>query len=337
MLISVVMPCFNVADTLERTVDSVCGQTFKDFELLAIDDGSSDQTVHVLHLLREHMPAPSELRVLSQDNLGAGAARNLGMREARGDLIAFLDADDQWYPDYLATAAAIFERFPQLGAVCSNSWDEYSNGRRLNVPFRSDSVLVVEDFFKALLDGTMVARTSGISIRTSVVAKAGYMREDLLRAQDYEYWSRIAASKIRWGFSSRPLVLYNGVRGESLSRNPLRFTNAPLPETWSKEIWPLLDGETFDSFRKYYVAWSLKWCWHELQSGLDAQARATAEDAFPRARGCREKLFLLAVRFLPARVHRLTWRVGSPVRGFVRGALKKVRSRRTASEFPGYA
>jgi glycosyltransferase involved in cell wall biosynthesis len=329
------MPCFNVAKTVTATLASVCDQTFTDFELLAIDDGSSDNTVGVIvDYAQQHMPATAQLRVLSQENRGAGAARNLGMSQARGDLIAFVDADDRWSRDYLATVAAVCESFPQVEALASNSWDECPDGYYLNVKTKNDAVLIIEDLFKALLDGTVLVRTSGVTIRRSAISAAGYMREDLRRGQDYEYWSRLAASGVCWGFSPKPLVFYDGVRAESLSRNQSRFRNAASPETWSRDVWPLLDPSMRRSFQEWYLRYARSLCWEELQVGLDCEARATAKEAFPRATGCHNTLFLLAVRFVPGWIHRLVWRSGSRMKRFARSVYRVLLIRESTAETP---
>jgi glycosyltransferase involved in cell wall biosynthesis len=331
------MPCFNVAATVARTLTSVCNQTLTDFELLAVDDGSSDNTVEVVRDCASRcMRGPAELRILSQENRGAGAARNLGMSQARGDLTAFLDADDLWSPEYLATVATVLQGYPQLDALASNSWDMCPHGYHLNVKQKSDSVIVVEDLFKALLDGTVVVRTSGVTIRSSIPPRAGYMRVDLRRGQDYEYWSRLAAVGVRWGFSPKPLLLYDGTRAESQTRNQSRFANAPSPETWSKEIWPLLGSSALrGSFQKWYVHYARSECWEQLQAGLDDRARATANEAFPRTTGCRNTLALLAVRFVPGRIHRLVWRVGSRVKRLLRSARRELGARNEEHDLPG--
>jgi glycosyltransferase involved in cell wall biosynthesis len=300
---------------VRRTVLSVCNQSLADYELLVVDDGSTDGTVEaVLACAGEHLRTPAELRVFSQENRGPGAARNRGLREARGDLIAFLDADDLWSPEYLAKVAEIYRRFPQIQALASNSYDQRSRGYFVNVRPEDGDVLMVSDFFKAQRDRTIVVRTSGVTVRREIVEQVGGMREDLLRAQDTEYWARLAASNVRWGFSYEPLVLYNGVRAESVSNNPLRFKNAPSPENWSKDIWPLLDSEMRDSFRESYLRYARMWCWQELQAGVDHQARETAKEALRRTRGWRSTLFLVAVRFIPGAIHRVVWRVGSRVK-----------------------
>jgi glycosyltransferase involved in cell wall biosynthesis len=329
------MPCFNVADSVAATVASAGDQTFTDFELLAIDDGSSDGTLEALRdCAALCLRSPAELRILSQENRGAGAARNLGMREARGDLIAFLDADDLWNPDYLATVAMIFRTNPQLDVLASNSWDICPHGYHLNVKQTIGAISIVDDLFKSLLDGSVVVRTSGVTLRNFIPGRAGYMREDLRRGQDYEYWSRLAATHVAWGFSPKPLVFYNGIRPASLTRNESRFANAPSPETWSRDIWPLLDSTMRNSFRRWYLHYARSECWEQLQAGLDDRAKVTAKEALPRTAGFRDTLALLAVRFVPGGVHRVVWRLGSRVRRLQRRVRRRYEARPEGQELP---
>src|SRR4051812_6017095 len=101
MLFSVVVPTYNRLYLLSRALETVCAQTHADFEIIIVDDGSTDGT---REWLASH-GAPVPVRVLEQSNRGPGAARNLGIREARGDYIAFLDSDDLWFPWTLETFA----------------------------------------------------------------------------------------------------------------------------------------------------------------------------------------------------------------------------------------
>lgn len=324
MLFSIVMPCCNAARTVARTVSSVCSQTLTDFELLAIDDGSLDQTVDIVtDCARRLMPRQAELRVLHQENRGPASARNRGMSEARGDLIAFLDSDDLWSPGYLAAVAAAFRSLPQLSALSCNAWDMFPEGDQLHISPENDGVLIVDDLFRALLDRTMLIRTSGVVIRRAVTTNVGYMREDLHRAEDVEYWSRLAASHVCWGFMPQPLVFYDRAGAGSLSRSPSFYPNLPSPETWSREIWPLLDGGMRDSFCELYLKRAKGYCWAFVTGGFDDLARVTAREVLPRASGCRDTLFLLAMRFLPGTVLRAVHRVGSPVKKTFRGSSAK--------------
>jgi glycosyltransferase involved in cell wall biosynthesis len=112
--ISVVMPCHDAAATLLDSVGSVRAQTRADWELICVDDGSSDATPTMLAALAAKEP---RLRVVRQENAGPGRARNVGARLARGRILAFLDADDLWRPDKLASAAVLLDRDPEADAV----------------------------------------------------------------------------------------------------------------------------------------------------------------------------------------------------------------------------
>lgn len=100
-LVSVIIPAFNVEDFIRPCLDSVLGQTLQDIEVICVDDGSTDGTGKIL---REYEEKDPRVRVLTQDNRGAGAARNLGLQEAKGETLSFLDGDDFFEPDMLETA-----------------------------------------------------------------------------------------------------------------------------------------------------------------------------------------------------------------------------------------
>lgn len=256
------------------------------------------------------------------------------MSQGRGDLIAFLDADDVWSPEYLATVAGVFERFPQVDALASNAWDVYPDGCHLALEPRNDTAFIIEDYFKARLDRTIVVRTSGVTMRRSVASRVGYMREDLLRSQDTEYWARLAASGICWGFSPEPLVFYDRVGARSLSRGLGWYINVPSPEMWSRDIWPLLDSSMHESFRKVYLRRAKGYCREYIRAGLDNEARTTAKEALSRATGCGNTLFFLAVRFGPSNLYRLVWRGGSWVKGLLRDTRRTLRARRVRTTSP---
>jgi glycosyltransferase involved in cell wall biosynthesis len=106
--VSVVMPLFNKVDYVGRAIKSVLNQTFKDFELIVVDDGSTDRGPEVVRAFSD-----PRLRLIWQDNEGPGAARNWGIRESKAELIAFLDADDEWLPDFLSSSVAWLSKYPE--------------------------------------------------------------------------------------------------------------------------------------------------------------------------------------------------------------------------------
>ena len=115
MRVSVIIPLFNKAPYVKRALDSVTAQTFTDFEVIVVDDGSTDQGAQIVSAYDD-----SRVRLLRQKNAGPGAARNRGIQEARGELAAFLDADDEWLPEYLAESVRLLDAYgPQVAAISS--------------------------------------------------------------------------------------------------------------------------------------------------------------------------------------------------------------------------
>jgi len=114
MRVSVVIPLFNKAPYIERALTSVSSQTFAEFELIVVDDGSTDDGAAIVQSFSD-----PRLRLVKQDNAGPGAARNRGLQEASGEFVAFLDADDEWSPDYLFESVRLLDEHPKAAAtVC---------------------------------------------------------------------------------------------------------------------------------------------------------------------------------------------------------------------------
>jgi glycosyltransferase involved in cell wall biosynthesis len=113
-MVSVIVPLFNKAAYIRRTVDSILRQSYADFELIVVDDGSTDGSREIV----ESLGVPG-LHLISQPNAGPGAARNAGIAAARGSLLAFLDADDEWFPTFLERSVELLEREPGAASVTS--------------------------------------------------------------------------------------------------------------------------------------------------------------------------------------------------------------------------
>ncbi|MDW6023085.1 glycosyltransferase [Mesorhizobium sp. BAC0120] len=118
MKVSVVIPLYNKSAYVGRALDSVLSQEFQDFEVIVIDDGSTDDGASVARSYKD-----SRLRIVTQPNSGPGAARNRGLREARGAYVAFLDADDAWLADFLTSGLQLLDTFPQAASVTSGYID----------------------------------------------------------------------------------------------------------------------------------------------------------------------------------------------------------------------
>lgn len=212
--VSVIVPTFNRADLLPRAIASVRSQTFGDFELIVVDDGSTDGTEAVVAGFPD-----TRVRYLQQPhNAGVAAARNRGIRAARADLVAFLDSDDEWLPDKLARQVAVFHDASQdLGLVYTGVECVLPGGGR-----RIDRPEARGDVYRQMLGRNVVhGGGSNVMMRRSVVATVGFFDERLSAIEDYEYWLRIARF-FRVEFVDAPLIRYYDPRGPDRRSQALR-------------------------------------------------------------------------------------------------------------------
>jgi glycosyltransferase involved in cell wall biosynthesis len=208
--VSVVVPAYKVAPFIAETLDSVFAQTFDDFEVVVVNDGSPDTE----ELERALAPYRGRVRYFTQENRGAGAARNRGVREARGALVAFLDGDDLWLPTYLEEQVRFIKEggydLTYTDAVLFG--DSPSAGRRFMEVAPSEGAVN----FRSLVRAECNVITSGVVARRGVVLDAGLFDESLRNAQDFDLWLRLARRGARLAYQRRPLVRYRQ-HGGSLS------------------------------------------------------------------------------------------------------------------------
>ena len=124
MKLSVIVPLYNKAPYIQRALESVFAQTWVDYEILVVDDGSTDEGAKIVRRFRD-----PRLRVISQANAGPGASRNRGLKEAQGAYVAFLDADDEWLPAFLERSVAVLDRPGRGLATVSSGYLLYPGGR----------------------------------------------------------------------------------------------------------------------------------------------------------------------------------------------------------------
>ena len=200
--VSVIIPAYNAAAFVHRAVDSVLAQSFQDIELIVVDDGSTDATVAVL------ANYGNQLRLAAQANSGPAAARNRGLREAAGELAAFLDADDWWEPGKLAAQVALLDEHPDLGFCSTATRVVDQSGRTVgDWPCQPQAGPMPDILF---LHGTAISgSTSGVLARRELVLAVGGFDEGLRGFEDPDLWIRLAA---RTGYACIPRALTVVVR-----------------------------------------------------------------------------------------------------------------------------
>jgi glycosyltransferase involved in cell wall biosynthesis len=204
--VSVVIPAYNTTAFIADTLDSVFAQTFTDFEVIVVNDGSPDTPALEAVLA----PYRDRIRYTVQDNRGLSAARNTGIAAARAGLVAFVDSDDIWEPDYLAHQLAVLER-DDLAVV-------YPNATTFGDPLRSGQLFMdVHPSAGAVTVESLVAQECNVMVsvlaRRDVLVAAGLFDEGLRSSEDFDLWLRIVKGGWRMGYHRRPLVKIRQRRG----------------------------------------------------------------------------------------------------------------------------
>ncbi|HRN54808.1 MAG TPA: glycosyltransferase family A protein [Agriterribacter sp.] len=183
-MLSVVIPLYNKEKSIKNTVRSVLAQTVADFELLVINDGSTDTSREMVAGIQD-----SRIRIVDKPNGGISSTRNEGIALARYDYIAFIDADDYWEPDFLETIQGLISDYPEAGCYTTGYACKF-NKAILNV-FAVKERGLVKDFFKQVYKGP-VMHASSVCIQKNVFKQVGYFNTSISRAEDYDMWARIA-------------------------------------------------------------------------------------------------------------------------------------------------
>ena len=298
-IVSVIIPAYNTAAFIAASLESVFAQTLSDFEVIVINDGSPD-TTELEQVLAHYL---GRIIYLKQENRGPGAARNLGIRQARGEYIAFLDSDDCWLPDYLASQIKLFEEAPLLDVVYSDA-QHYGEpslaGKTYMQTCPSNGLVTLE----ALIREDCQVITSCTVARRHVVVDVGLFDErlDFRGCEDYDLWLRILYNGGRIAYQKKVLARYRSRPG-SLSHNLLKMSEA-LKAVYEKvDLEMDLSEETRAVLRKQLAQAR---AYIDLEAGkqfLAAGDFGRAKDSLTKAnaffRRTKLKMTILGLQFAP--------------------------------------
>lgn len=297
-MVSVVIPLYNKVRHIGRALDSVFAQSHQEFEVIVVNDGSTDGSQEVV---RKY--ADPRMRLVDQENAGVSAARNRGIAEAKGELVAFLDADDEWLPDHITTVGRLATRHPECGAYAS-AYRVVGAGGGQTVPVfagipRPPWEGVVPCFFRAALKADLLW-TSAVAVPKSVFQACGLFPLGVAMGEDTDMWCRIAL-KFPVAFSTHPGAVYHR---EADNRSVVR-TSDSSSLTVVRTLDAALKGEGLpygtrpDDLLEYRNKWLIGFATNCLLAGdgrlaRDYCARASSTRAF-RWRRWRN----MAASFLP--------------------------------------
>ena len=189
MKFSIVIPLYNKQDCIRQALDCVFNQSFQDFEVIVVDDGSTDSGAEIVREYKDE-----RLRLISQKNSGVSSARNAGIAAARNSWIAFLDADDIWTHLHLETLAKLHEKFPQAEMLCTNYEKISSNENytdKLEHIEQKVNCYIVNNLYVRLLKDQHIIWSSTAAIKKQCFEKAGGFDTKLIKGEDLDCWFRL--------------------------------------------------------------------------------------------------------------------------------------------------
>lgn len=239
---SVIIPLYNKEDYIEDTLKSVLNQTFQDFEVNIINDGSTDNSLEKVEKFKD-----DRIRLFNQKNQGVSAARNLGIEKSKAEFIALLDADDFWYENHLSELKKQITKFPNAGLYCNNyeinHKENFRKKANLNFNYKNDC-LIVEDYFRASTINS-VAWTSAVGFSKEKFKDIGKFNVDLKTAQDLDLWIRFALNH-QISFNPTITMSYNKYANNSLSKNEYNVIRYNFVNSYS-------DQEKMNASLKLYL------------------------------------------------------------------------------------
>lgn len=311
LTISVVIPCYNAAEYLVEAVSSVHRQTRPPVEIIVVDDGSTDGSAELAAGL-------DGVRVLVQRaNGGPGAARNVGTAAARGDVIAWLDADDRWEAEHLACLAELLERHPSASVAFSRA--RQFGERNGEWPRLIPSELALDPFWTAL--GWCLALPSATAVRRDALLSVGGFDESLRVAEDFELWIRLARRGHLFICSDAVTCEWRQHGGNTETMHYSRAEYEVRHRLWRAESLAASDPEYVARLGKALGdIWErrLDDAWH-MRSRAVMEFQLSMErfvpDGSDRGRAWRRKAILLPVLPLLDRARAHARRLGRAVRG----------------------
>lgn len=222
-LISIFIPVFNSEEYIQQAISSVLAQTYLNYELIIVNDASTDRTADVIEMYRHH---PRVKIFHNATNLGVAKNWNRGVELCQGDFITRLNADDLLAPDYVEQVLAVFEKEPHVSMVFSGAHLIYNNHNIIELPYRQSWVRRGTTFLQDLLCRCPI-RASSVCVRRRTYDKLGAVIENMDIHEDWEMWVRIAKNGTV-GYISKPLIYYRVLNPEGCTSQAIIKARSPV-------------------------------------------------------------------------------------------------------------
>lgn len=295
VLVSVVIPAYQCSDSICQALDSVFAQTFTNFEVILVNDGSPD-TSELERVLQPYLP---RIRYKKQMNQGPSAARNAGIVAARGKYVALLDADDYWFPDHLAKQVELLRADSSLSLVYSDCL-LLRNQKPVGTAFGKEPQLDTVSF-EALIDEHCSIATSSIVASRQALLEAGLFNPRFTRCEDYDLWIRLAHSGRRIAFSRDVQLCHRVFNGLSSDLESMRRARVDVYQKLASEVelsppqQQLINRQIAYTKATSQLAQAKSF----LVAGQYQKSRAAAQSANSELQRLRVRILILGLRTAP--------------------------------------
>lgn len=253
-MISIVIPLYNKEETITNTLESIFRQTYSDFEIIIINDGSTDDSVKIINQKFND----KRIRIINQKNSGVSAARNKGIEESRGEWISFLDGDDEWLPNYLEEVQKAIKKYPNNTIIITGRYSQnyHTKKRSCNIPAQNLNKISEIHFFE---NPHVYFHISSTTLKSTMLKKNyntwGKFIEGQKSNEDFTFIFRIALHE-KVTYIGLPLSIYNGnVQNQATSvlkktqilNDNIFFNNIVITEYYKTKY----TNNTFEIFMKY--------------------------------------------------------------------------------------
>lgn len=256
-MISVIIPLYNKEAGIATALRSVLAQTYQDFEIVVVDDGSTDGSVAIVETFNGQ-----RIKLIQQQNAGVSAARNQGISEAKGEYVAFLDADDEWMPEFLAEIVTLQKEFPECKAQATNyvfnSRGVKSQTILRKLPFKGERG-VLTNYFEVASCSHPPVWTSAVCIERKLLQSIGGFPVGIKSGEDLLTWARIAV-RTQWAYSHNAFSVFN-IEGYEINERPKRIP-AEI-DTVGNELKSLYKDNHKIKGLRHYIAH-----WHKMRSSV---------------------------------------------------------------------
>nr|WP_315248406.1 glycosyltransferase family 2 protein [uncultured Flavobacterium sp.] len=252
---SIVVPVYNKANHIEDTLKSVFSQTFNDYEIIIINDGSTDDSEAIILGFDDN-----RIQFYSQKKQGVSIARNIGIEKSNGKLIAFLDADDCWFSNHLEELANLYHNFPDCGMYCSRykikTTENHFQTPHFNGIENSFRGIVTDYFFSN--SPFRISWTSSLSIPKKVLDEIGGFTPGVTNGQDLELWTKIGIT-YNVAITNKITAIYNFHIPDSLAKNNISsmklmdFEQFKIAEQKNSSLKKFLDLYRIEYGLRYYI------------------------------------------------------------------------------------